>query len=71
MSYLADLRTRLGAAGLNAAVLAGADEPEKATAAKARRRIDLDPTTVRRAGVEIAFDLARSIADSGASKPSA
>lgn len=39
LSHLADLRNRLGAAGIEAVVLAGADEPDKATAAKARRKV--------------------------------
>lgn len=39
LSHLADLRDRLGVAGIDAGVLAAADEPEKATAAKARRKV--------------------------------
>ena len=39
LSHLADLRNRLGAAGIDAAVLVAADEPDKATAAKARRKV--------------------------------
>jgi hypothetical protein len=39
LSHLADLRDRLRAAGIDAAVLAAADEPDKATVIKARRKV--------------------------------
>jgi len=39
LSHLADLRYRLGAAGVDAAVLAAANEPDKATVTRARRKI--------------------------------
>lgn len=39
LSHLADLRDRLGAAGIDAGVLAAADEADKATLAKARRKV--------------------------------
>ena len=39
LSHLADLRDRLGAAGIAAVVLADADEADKATLAKARRKV--------------------------------
>lgn len=39
LSHLADLRNRLGAAGVDAGVLADADEADKGTVNKARRRV--------------------------------
>jgi hypothetical protein len=39
LSHLADLRDRLRAAGIDAGVLAAADEADKATMAKARRKV--------------------------------
>ena len=39
LSHLADLRDRLRAAGIDAALLAGADGPDKATVTKARRKV--------------------------------
>lgn len=39
LSHLTDLRDRLGAGGIDAGVLAAADEADKATLAKARRKV--------------------------------
>lgn len=39
LSHLADLRDRLGAAGIDAGALAAADPPDKATLSKARRKV--------------------------------